>query len=156
MLSLTLIDTILYQCTSLSGDWLAVEWWLPSFALLDYWVTNQIYLSITRKTSRDKLSQSECLIRHCLISEFGAACIPSYIYIYKSDLSLCNQAVQNSVITILPRVSPLTVVHEVFCANILVDHTNSTSELSNETTTKSAIIDWNVQLIIDNFGFLFI
>ena len=32
-------------------------------------------------------SQPDCLIRHCLISEFGAACSPSYRYRYmKSDL----------------------------------------------------------------------
>ena len=38
-----------------------------SFALLDYRVTNQIYIYVTRKSSSPNLSQSECLIRHCLI-----------------------------------------------------------------------------------------
>ena len=33
----------------------------------------------------------------------------SELEIDKSDLSLCNQALQNSVINILPRVGPLTV-----------------------------------------------
>ena len=73
----------------------------------DYSVPNQIYLSTTRKTSSTNLSQSECLIRHCLISNFGTACILSYKQI--SDLSLCNPAVQNSVINILSRVCPLTI-----------------------------------------------
>ena len=35
---------------------------VPSFALLDYRVTNKIYLFATRNTSSAKLSQSECLI----------------------------------------------------------------------------------------------
>ena len=34
----------------------------------------------------------------------------SELQIDKSDWSLCNQAVQNSVINILPRVGPLTVI----------------------------------------------
>ena len=100
---------------TLSGDRLAVECWFPSFALLVYRVTNQIYIYVSRKSSSANLSQSECPIRHCLISELalldfrvGAAWFPSYIY-KKFDWSLCNQAVQNSEINILPRVSPLTV-----------------------------------------------
>ena len=37
-------------------------------------------------------------------------CWYSELEIDESDWSLCNQAVQNSVINILPRVAPLTVV----------------------------------------------
>ena len=62
-----------------------------SFALLDYRVTNQIYLSVTQNTSSPNLSQSECLIRHCLISEFGAAWFPSYIYINLIGHSVIKQ-----------------------------------------------------------------
>ena len=36
-------------------------------------------------------------------------CLLSELHIYKFDWSLCNQAVQNSEINILPRASPLTV-----------------------------------------------
>ena len=93
---------------SLPGDRLTVECLLRSFAPHDHRVTNQTYLSTTRKTGSTNLSQSECLIMHCLISECGAACIR--LEIEKADWSLCNQAVQNSEINILPLVSPLTVV----------------------------------------------
>ena len=40
---------------SLSGDRLAVKCCLLTFALLDYRVTNQIYLSLSRNTSSTKL-----------------------------------------------------------------------------------------------------
>ena len=83
---------------ALSGDWLAVECWFPSFALLDYRVTNQIYIYVTRKSSNANLSQSECLIRHCLISELalldfrvGSAWFPSYIYINLIGHSVIKQ-----------------------------------------------------------------
>ena len=61
------------------------------YTLLDYRVTNQIYLATTRKTSSAELE------------------------IDKSDLSFCNQAVQNLEINISSRFSPMLVCLHVVC-----------------------------------------
>ena len=62
----------------------------------------------TRKSSRANSEIKQCLMRH---SDWLRLALLDFrvTYIYKSDWSLCYQAVQNSEINILPRVSPLTV-----------------------------------------------
>ena len=54
---------------------------ISEFALLNYRMTNQIYLSVTRKSSSANETN--------LLAKVAAACLPG-----KSDSSLCNQAVQ--------------------------------------------------------------
>ena len=117
--STTSVTTFLVTIKSLSVDWLTVECWFPSFALLDYRVTNQIYIFVTRKSSSANSEIKQCLMRHydlpeikqCLMrhSDWLRLALLHFWVIYKFDWSLCNQAVQNSEINILPRVSPLTV-----------------------------------------------
>ena len=52
-------------------------------------------------------------VPHLALLDFPVwLCLFSELEIDKSDWSLCNQAVQNSVINILPRVCPLTVEEE--------------------------------------------
>ena len=50
----------------------------------------------------------QCLMRH---SDWLRLALLDFRVTYKFDWSLCNQAVQNSEINILPRVSPLTVLN---------------------------------------------
>ena len=64
-----------------------------------------IYLATTLYTNWAKLSQTDCLLWYCLISEFGTACIPRY-----REKNLMGHSSSNLEINILSQVSPLTVV----------------------------------------------
>ena len=99
----------LFLVITLSGDGLAVERWLRSIAMLDYRVINQTCLSLTGIITNAKLGNQAVPNEALWLAAWGWRCLYSELQTDKSDLSLYNQAVQNSVINILPRVGPLTV-----------------------------------------------